>query len=118
MRSIKAFLAGVTGLFIIITIFSLLIPSRVQISRGVMIDASGMAVYQQIALFENWKKWHPIFTVGGAGLYPDAPGIAGTNQKCRIVHHGKEIIIQLVSADSNSVKFFYSRKVPITLIMI
>ncbi|MEP7143782.1 MAG: SRPBCC family protein [Ferruginibacter sp.] len=105
MRLIKAILAGATGLFVIITLFSLLIPAKVHVSRVVLINTTATEVYRQIANFENWKKWHPVFTTDSAKLYWDTQRIAGKDPGYRIVHHGKEIIITLLSADSASVRF-------------
>ncbi|MEO6729735.1 MAG: hypothetical protein ABIN01_00865 [Ferruginibacter sp.] len=101
MRLVKAFVAGIAGLFIIITLFSLLIPSRVRVSRAVLINnTNSEAVYQQIANFENWKQWHPIFTLDSAKLY-----LGGPTSGCVILQRGKEVKLKLISADSTSIKF-------------
>ena len=101
MRLIKVFLAGAIGLFIIITLFSLLIPSNVRVSRAVLINNTNIGeVYQQIAHFDNWKKWHPIVTLDSATLISQPSIIAGKDSGCIIVHRGKEVSIHLLSADS------------------
>ncbi len=106
MRLIKAFLVGAIGLFVIITLFSLLIPSRVRVSRAVLINnTTTNAVYQQIVNFDNWKKWHPIFTTDSAIIFWHPPAIVGKDSDCIILQRGKEVKIQLISADSNSVEF-------------
>lgn len=106
MRLIKAFLVGAIGLFIVITLFSLLIPSQVRVSRAVLINnASNGGVYQLVANFENWKKWHPIFTVDSANLYWHPPAIVGKDSGCIIMHRGKDVRIRLIAADSISIKF-------------
>ena len=106
MRVVKAFLVGATGLFIIITLFSLLIPSRVMVSRGVVVNnASADGAYRQIAGFENWKNWHPIFTVDSAKIYRHLPAIAGKDSGYIIKHRGRDVKVKLISADTTSVKF-------------
>ena len=106
MRAIKAFLVGATGLFIVITLFSLLIPSNVRVSRAVVINnATAAQVYGQVANFENWKKWHPIFTIDSAYIWFHPPAIVGKDSGCDIRHRGIDITIRLESADSTSVKF-------------
>ncbi len=111
MRLIKAFLVGVTVLFIIITLFSLVIPSQVRVSRAVMINnTSSEKIYRQIANFENWKNWHPIFTVDSAKLYRDAPAISGNRNGFHIMHRQQDIIVSLLSADSASIKFLLQAK--------
>ena len=104
MRVIKAFLVGATGLFIIITLFSLLIPSRVMVSRGVVVNnASAGGAYRQVASFENWKNWHPIFTVDSAKIYRHLPAIAGKDSGYIIKHRGRDVKVKLISADTNPV---------------
>ncbi|MBC7890050.1 MAG: hypothetical protein H7Z13_19405 [Ferruginibacter sp.] len=111
MRLIKAFLVGFSGLVIIITLFSLLIPSKVMVSRGVLINNTSSAeVYRQVANFENWKQWHPIFAIDSADLYRHPPAIAGNGSSFHIIHHHQDIAIDLVSADTSSVKFLLLAK--------
>ncbi len=106
MRLIKAFLFGMAGLFILITLLSLLIPSKVNVSRVVVINNTAVdKVYQQVANFDNWKKWHPIFTVDSAKLYWNPPTIMGKDSGCIIMHHGRKVSIKLISSDSSSIKF-------------
>lgn len=106
MRLIKAFLVGAIGLFVIITLFSLLIPSRVRVSRAVLINNSSQGqVFGQIAAMNNWKNWHPIFKLDSARLISLAPANGSKDSGYSILQRGKEIKIQFVSADTNSVKF-------------
>ena len=103
MRLIKAFIAGIFGLAIIITLFSLLIPSTVRVSRVVLINGTAGEVYAQVANFQNWKNWHPIFTdeLASINLGPVSSG----DSVYRIVHHGSEVILQLLSKDSAVIRF-------------
>jgi len=106
MRLIKAFGVGATGLFIIITLFSLLIPSRVRVSRAVQIyNTSVSKVYPQIARFNNWKNWHPVFTLDSACLKCKPAAIIGKDSGCIIRHQGRDIEIRLLSTDSISTQF-------------
>ena len=106
MRLIKAFLVGATGLFIIITLFSLLIPSRVRVSRAVLIsNTSNDAVYRQIASIENWKNWHPIFTMDSAKISPVLPVIAGKDSAYVFKHRGRDIIITILRVGPGSIQF-------------
>lgn len=106
MRLVKAFLFVAIGLFIFITLFSLLIPFHVRVSRAVVINnASAGGVYRQVAIFENWKNWHPFFTVDSARIYWYPPGIAGKDSGCIIKHRGHDVKIKLISADTTDIKF-------------
>ena len=61
MRLIKGFIIAVTGLFIMITLLSLLMPSKVMTVRSVVIHGTTPQVFSQIADLKNWKRWHPVF---------------------------------------------------------
>ena len=61
MRFIKGFLLAVTGLFIMITLLSLLMPSKVMTVRSVTIHGTAERVFEEIKDLKNWKHWHPVF---------------------------------------------------------
>lgn len=61
MRLIKGVLLAVTGLFIVVTLFSLLMPSRVMTVRSVVIHGNVPEVFEKISDLKNWKQWHPVF---------------------------------------------------------
>jgi hypothetical protein len=57
MQKIKMIGVGMAGLFILLTIIGLIIPSSVKISRGVIIDADSVQVVQVIKDVKTWPKW-------------------------------------------------------------
>lgn len=106
MRFIKAFLVGVSGLFIVVTLFSLLIPSKVQVVRTVLINStSSLKVAEQVSDFNQWKNWHPIFAA-------DSAAVTATDNAAvyKILHRGKELSITKQFADSAVVKFLLQSK--------
>ena len=68
MRSIKGFILALAGLFIMITLLSLLIPSRVMVSRGVVVNAAAPRLFAEITDLQNWKHWQPVFKVDSAKI--------------------------------------------------
>lgn len=107
LRFVKAFLFGITGLFVIITLFSLLIPSRVRVSRVVEINTTNAKnIYQQVANFKNWKNWHPAFLSDTLPLNNalNAPAAKDSNDYT-IDQRGKAIRLVLQSADTSSICF-------------
>lgn len=60
MRLIR-FAIFLIGIFIIIFLLSLLLPSNVTITKSVDINASREKVINQIVDFEQWKNWYPAF---------------------------------------------------------
>ncbi|HEX6191322.1 MAG TPA: hypothetical protein VFZ42_03120 [Chitinophagaceae bacterium] len=60
MRLIKLAILSFLFLFLLVTGFSLFIPSTVRISRATSIMASKDVVMQQVAEPVNWKNWFPL----------------------------------------------------------
>jgi hypothetical protein len=67
-RLIKGFIIVLGGLFIFITLLSLFIPSRVMISRGVVIHANAQTVLTQVNDLPQWKNWQPVFKNDSANI--------------------------------------------------
>jgi ribosome-associated toxin RatA of RatAB toxin-antitoxin module len=77
MRLIKMFLFVILGLMVVLTIIGLLIPSSVKISRGVMIDADSVTVYNMINDVNTWKNWYPWITTDSGVLVQISPQTTG-----------------------------------------
>ena len=60
MRLIR-FIIFLLAVFIFIFLISLLLPSKVTVSKSVNIIASEAKVKNQIINFEEWKNWYPAF---------------------------------------------------------
>lgn len=105
MRWIKAFLVGATGLFVFITLLSLLITANPKVSRTVVINETTTAeVYQQFADLANWKHWHPVFTADSATV--DFASITkGADASCNINYRHKTVHLTITKADTASVNF-------------
>ena len=68
MRLIKMFLFVLVGLFAVITIIGLFIPSSVKISRGVIINADSSLVYNNLKDVKNWSAWMPWVTTDSGAV--------------------------------------------------
>lgn len=62
MNRVFGFLFFIITVFIIFFLVSLLLPSKVTITKSVEINATPEKVRDQIIKFENWKNWYPAFT--------------------------------------------------------
>ncbi len=103
MRLLKLFFAVAAGLFAIITLLSLLIPSSVPVSRTVLINGSIPSILLQVAAVPNWKNWHPVFKQPGATLLP--VNNFKNQQQHDIKYNGKTARLIITGADSSAVKF-------------
>jgi hypothetical protein len=105
MRLIKAFLIGATGLFVVMTLLSLLIPSKVKVSRTTLINNTTRAeVFAQVANLYNWKNWHQVFKNSHAKMNVITEADTG-NSSAEIIYGDKSARLVVTSADSNSIKF-------------
>lgn len=89
MRLIKGFLLTITGLFIIVTLISLLIPSQVRVERGVMINANAEKVFAEIRNLRHWSHWQPFLKTEGIKMNFSADS-TGLNSFCEWEANGKK----------------------------
>jgi hypothetical protein len=104
MRFIKVFLIGLIGLFIIVTLISLVIPSDVKLSHAVIINSTTGKIYAQIGNLKNWKNWQPIFASDSA-VITFSNSDMGSNTNCDITYKNRRINIATTSLDPTSIRF-------------
>jgi len=107
MKMLKGFVIAVFGLFVLITLLSLLLPSRIMIARSVDINAVPDSIRAQVADLQRWKEWHPVFVNNnsityskirqGKGAYAEWPSASGINR------------LEITAADSNVTRFTVGR---------
>ncbi len=103
MKSFKGLVFVFCGLFIVITLMSLLMPSKVMTTRSSTIASTPQLIMDQLQDLQNWKNWHPVFkndkniriskNSSGAGAY--AEWMKGNKKK-----H-----LQIISVSENVVRF-------------
>jgi len=106
---VKAFLAGLIGLFIVITLLSLLLPSKIKVSRAVVINASHDKILSQLNDLKNWKNWEPMFGSDSVSIHFSEP----SNQAgsvADITYKEKQAHVTITAIDSSSVKFLLQAK--------
>jgi hypothetical protein len=108
MRLFKGFFIVLAGLFIFITILSLFIPSKLMVTRAVVINASTGKVFSEISNLQNWKHWQPVFINDSAKINfkTDTNGIsnyAEWNSK------DKKNTIEITSKNNNSITAILKR---------
>jgi hypothetical protein len=102
MRLFKGFFIVLSGLFIFITILSLFIPSKLMVSRAVVINANADKVFSEINNLQNWKHWQPVFMSDSAQMQfkTEANGISNY---CEWDSKGKKNIIEITGTKNNSI---------------
>jgi hypothetical protein len=110
MKGIKAILFGAAGLFLFITLLSLLIPAHPKVSRMTVINThSKDKVMAQLTDLANWKNWHPAFAADAVLVSLGEPS-AGTGASAGITYNGKTTQLFITAVDSVSLSFQLTAK--------
>lgn len=89
MKFIKGFVFAIAGLFIMITLLSLLMPSKVMTVRSVVIHGNTEKVFAQIGDLKKWKHWHPVFMQDSIDMQISDPS-SGINAYAEWNSNGKK----------------------------
>lgn len=73
MRLVKMFSFVLLGLFAVVTIIGLLIPSSVKISRGVIVNADSATLFRALSDVKQWNQWLPWITTDSGAIVQLSP---------------------------------------------
>lgn len=108
MRMIKGFLIAITGLFIMVTLVSLLIPSRVIVTRGEVVNGKSDKVFSEVLNFRNWVHWQPVFKEDPS-VFRYSPDSNATGSFCEWESNGKKNKLLITGIEPNRVRILLSR---------
>ncbi len=97
----KGFLIVMAGLFVFVTILSLFIPSKLMVTRAVVINAKADMVFNEISSLHNWKHWQPVFINDSANIKFDTDA-NGISNSCAWVSKGKKNSILITGKKDNT----------------
>lgn len=60
MRLLKLAFISVIVIFLVLTAFSLLLPSHVRVSRAINISAPAADIYRHVADLQQWTRWNQL----------------------------------------------------------
>lgn len=101
-RILKGFFIVLAGLFIFITFLSLFIPSKLLVTRAVVINANAAKVYTQISDLQNWKHWQPVFRIDSSAInFKTDP--AGISNECEWGSEGEKNKLVIIKKKENTV---------------
>ena len=109
VRLLKGFFVVLAGLFIFITLLSLFIPSKILITRAVVINAKASKVFNEVSNLQNWKHWQPVFINDSANIRfnTDANGISSS---CEWKTGNSENKLQITDRKANALTATLSRE--------
>ena len=61
MKQASGFIIFLVVVFVFIFLMSLLLPSKVTVTKSVLLNASIEKVQNQLIHFDEWKNWYPAF---------------------------------------------------------
>jgi hypothetical protein len=100
MRLFKLAIISFVGLFLVIFLLSLLIPSKMRVSRAINIEAPRDSVLKYLVDLREWKKWN---------ILTNNPQLTGVNYSAS-AFSSDQMSISLVSYDSLQVLTHWNRK--------
>jgi len=102
MRLFKGFFIVLAGLFIFIIILSLFIPSKLMVSRAVVINANADKVFTEINNLQNWKHWQPVF-INDYSQMNFKTDQNGKSNYCQWESKGGKNIVEITNKNNNSI---------------
>lgn len=100
---VKAFFIVLFFLALIVTLFSLIIPSRVVISRSKEIEGSSDSVMATIKNLNTWQNWFPAIAANKEKL----TSIGNTESTITWMYNGRPLKIEVKESQPNAIKFSY-----------
>ncbi len=68
MKMLKGALFVFVGLFALITLMSLLIPSKIVVAKSTTVQADSIKLFREISDLKHWLHWHPVFVNDSASI--------------------------------------------------
>lgn len=103
MRLVKSFFIVLVGVFIFITLLSLLIPSKVRITRAVVIHADAQTVYNELTDLHNWNHWQPVFRADSSKIRFTASAANGVADAAEWLSGNKVNTLSITERKDNAV---------------
>ena len=108
MKLFTGFFIVLAGLFIFITILSLFIPSKLMVTRAVVINAPAGKVFNEINNLQNWKHWQPVFISDSAKIKFNV-SVEGISNSCEWDSKGKKNTVEIKNKSANSISAILKR---------
>jgi hypothetical protein len=97
------FIIFILGVFIIILLLALFLPSSVSVAKSVNINASGNDIKKQIVNFEEWKNWYPAFKNENISVVKNTPSSKMISSVTLKDKNGKTILLNLIDTSNNRI---------------
>jgi hypothetical protein len=99
------FIIFLVGIFVVIFLISLLLPSKVTVTKSVTINASPERIFNQIINFKNWGNWYPAFKDENITVTTSPENKKTVSSVTLKDRNGKTINLRLIDSTKNSILF-------------
>lgn len=112
MRYLKMFLVGFGGLFLLLFVFGMLIPSKVKISRGVIVAQPIEVVYDALNDVKTWSHWMPWVKYDSTAVITYSQNSMGPGAyfSWQSHHPQNEGRLQIISSTPSEIQILYTLK--------
>lgn len=101
--SLVRFIVFILSVFIVIFLISLLLPSKVTVTKSVAINASPERVSNQITDFKNWGNWYPAFKDENIAVIRNPDNKKVISSVTLKDKNGKTVNLNLIDSTKNSI---------------
>ena len=88
---LRGFVFSIIIIVVFLGLLTLLLPSKVTVTKSVLIKAGAEAVRNEILHFCNWKDWYPAFQNEKIVINIDSSGSGAQKSVTIKEEHGKEL---------------------------
>lgn len=100
---IVKFIIFILGVFIIILLLAMFLPSSVTVAKSVDINASRNSIKNQIVNFEEWKNWYPAFKNENISITKNSASSKIISSVTLKDKNGKTIHLNLIDTANNKI---------------
>ncbi|MEO6894070.1 MAG: hypothetical protein ABI136_03485, partial [Ginsengibacter sp.] len=97
------FIIFLLGVFIVIFLLALLLPSKVTVAKSVDINSSRDNIKNQIVNFEEWKNWYPAFKDENISVVKNSANSENISSVILKDKKGKTILLNLIDTSNNKI---------------
>lgn len=108
LQLLKGFLFALVGLFVVVTLFSLLLPGSVVTTKAVPIHTSSAVILRSVTDFDQWKLWHPVFKADSSHVTISNPS-SGVNAFIEWESSGKKNKMEITEQTEQGIRFRLTR---------
>lgn len=98
MRSVKVFIVSIISILVVISLLGLLLPSKVTLTKSVLVEASPKEIRGMINDFSKWKNWYPTMQKENLNVV-----INNSSTITLIDNAGKSVTLQIILDEINEV---------------